>query len=165
MSRWPANSSPADAVIWLFTVDQAGKASELEALHSIRSAGKQILGVLNKIDRLPQMTESADGAPAASVPGSLQAILAHLDDPETGLKDIPEVVVLFSGRQALQGRRSKDRAAAKSQPAGARTGPEERFFSARRRSRASRCAPDFRSFCKKPNSALNRCFAKPARRP
>jgi GTP-binding protein EngB required for normal cell division len=46
----------ADAVIWLFTVDQAGKASELEALTSIRSAGKQILGVLNKIDRLPQMT-------------------------------------------------------------------------------------------------------------
>ena len=34
----------ADAVIWLFTVDQAGKASEREALQSIRAAGKKILG-------------------------------------------------------------------------------------------------------------------------
>ena len=119
----------ADAVIWLFTVDQAGKASELEALHSIRSAGKQILGVLNKIDRLPQMTESADGAPAASVPGSLQAILAHLDDPETGLKDILEVVVPFSGRQALQGRRSKDQALLqKANLPALEQALEERFF-------------------------------------
>jgi len=91
----------ADAVIWLFTVDQAGKASELEALTSIRSAGKQILGVLNKIDRLPQMADSDS-------PQSLQAILAHLADPATGLTDLLEVVVPFSGREALLGRNRKD---------------------------------------------------------
>lgn len=99
----------ADAVIWLFTVDQAGKASEQEALHSIRSAGKQILGVLNKIDRLPQMTiPQTDGDPGEPSAQSLDAILAHLRDPETGLHDLLEVIVPFSGRQALLGRKHKD---------------------------------------------------------
>lgn len=108
----------ADAVIWLFTVDQAGKASELEALHSIRSAGKQILGVLNKIDRLPQMTvPQSDGPPSESskpaepaepAAHSLEAILTHLHDPDTGLSELLEVIVPFSGRQALLGRKHKD---------------------------------------------------------
>jgi tetratricopeptide (TPR) repeat protein/GTPase SAR1 family protein len=138
----------ADAVIWLFTVDQAGKASELEALTSIRSAGKQILGVLNKIDRLPQMTPIPDSlSPEPSQPDpsqpdpsqpdpsqpdqpqSLQAILAHLSDPDTGLNDVLEVVVPFSGRQALLGRKNKDEAllAQANLPALERA-LEERFF-------------------------------------
>jgi len=41
----------ADAVIWLFSTGQAGKASERDALTAIRAAGKECLGVLNKIDR------------------------------------------------------------------------------------------------------------------
>ena len=41
----------ADAVLWLFTVDQAAKATEGEALGKIKAAGKKILGVINKIDR------------------------------------------------------------------------------------------------------------------
>src|SRR5947207_12221438 len=39
----------ADAVLWLFTVDQAAKATEGEALERIAHQGKKILGVLNKI--------------------------------------------------------------------------------------------------------------------
>jgi small GTP-binding protein len=53
----------ADAVIWLFTVDQAGKASEREALSSIRQAGKRVLGVLNKIDRVEEMADWAAQLP------------------------------------------------------------------------------------------------------
>lgn len=101
----------ADAVIWLFTVDQAGKATELEALQKIRAAGKKILGVLNKIDRLPAMTELEQWLRPGAVGATedpLSAILAHLDDPETGLRDLLEVVVPFSGREALRGRKERD---------------------------------------------------------
>ncbi len=175
----------ADAVIWLFTVDQAGKASEREALQSIRAAGKKILGVLNKIDRIDAMaqwaeklapavpTAASEPSPAAPPPASvateppaepvaakvplaatvppaasaedlslqspsaalpatasaeppaaraangeppaprtapepLAAILAHLNDPTTGLVELLEVIVPFSGREALLGRRQGD---------------------------------------------------------
>src|SRR4030095_4782504 len=40
----------ADAVVWLFTALQAGKASEREALERIRGEGKRVLGVVNKVD-------------------------------------------------------------------------------------------------------------------
>jgi tetratricopeptide (TPR) repeat protein/GTPase SAR1 family protein len=149
----------ADAVIWLFTVDQAGKATELEALQKIREAGKQILGVLNKIDRLPAMTElpqwlrprsapeaddAAPPAPAASeaappeaAPGAapeatadpLAAILEHLNDPQTGLRELLEVIVPFSGREALRGRKERDEARlARANLPALEQALEERFF-------------------------------------
>jgi len=119
----------ADAVIWLFTVDQAGKASEREALSSIRQAGKRVLGVLNKIDRVEEMADWAaqlpvtsppsveEGTQAATVEGEpvarltpLQSIMAHLAAPETGLHELLEAVIPFSGREALLGRKSGDKA-------------------------------------------------------
>ena len=42
----------ADAVVWMFTAAQGGKASEKKALQSIRDEGKRVLGVLNKADQL-----------------------------------------------------------------------------------------------------------------
>ncbi|MEO8549508.1 MAG: dynamin family protein, partial [Kofleriaceae bacterium] len=42
----------ADAVVWIFTAAQGGKASEKQALRSIRDEGKRVLGVLNKADQL-----------------------------------------------------------------------------------------------------------------
>ena len=42
----------ADAVVWIFTAAQGGKASEKKALRSIRDEGKRVLGVLNKADQL-----------------------------------------------------------------------------------------------------------------
>ena len=42
----------ADAVVWVFTAAQGGKASEKKALRSIRDEGKRVLGVLNKADQL-----------------------------------------------------------------------------------------------------------------
>ncbi len=42
----------ADAVVWVFTAAQGGKASEKKALASIAEEGKRVLGVLNKADQL-----------------------------------------------------------------------------------------------------------------
>ncbi|MEO8842261.1 MAG: dynamin family protein [Kofleriaceae bacterium] len=42
----------ADAVVWVFTAAQGGKASEKKALATIRAEGKRVLGVLNKADQL-----------------------------------------------------------------------------------------------------------------
>ena len=109
----------ADAVVWLFTVDQAGKKSEREALHSIKSAGKKILGVLNKIDRIDALESS----------GGLEAILAHLRNPEEGLSELLDAIVPFSGREALYGRRENnpERLAKANLPA-LEQALEERFF-------------------------------------
>ncbi len=103
----------ADAVVWLFTVDQAGKHSEREALSAIRAAGKQILGVLNKIDRLPQLASGLGSGPTADgaqPPGAspLDSILAHLRDSDSGLVELLEAIVPFSSREAMLGRKSGD---------------------------------------------------------
>lgn len=98
----------ADAVVWLFTVDQAGKSSEREALSAIRSAGKQILGVLNKIDRLPQLAESDGSASDLLRSSALQSILDHLRATDSGLVDLLEAIVPFSSREAMLGRKSGD---------------------------------------------------------
>ena len=42
----------ADAIVWVFTAGQGGKASERAALQSINHEGKRVLGVLNKADTL-----------------------------------------------------------------------------------------------------------------
>ena len=42
----------ADAVVWLFTGNQAGKSTEKKALDSIAEHGVRVLGVLNKVDQL-----------------------------------------------------------------------------------------------------------------
>ena len=44
----------ADAVVWVFTANQGGKASEKKALQSIRDEGKRVLGVMNKADQLSE---------------------------------------------------------------------------------------------------------------
>jgi len=44
----------ADAVVWLFTAQQAGKKSERDALATINGEGKRALGVLNKVDQLSE---------------------------------------------------------------------------------------------------------------
>ncbi|MCG8418645.1 MAG: dynamin family protein [Proteobacteria bacterium] len=74
----------ADAVIWLFTASQAGKASERKALANIRDQGKRVLGVLNKMDQL--------------VPSDLTQLVDYVRDQ---LGDIVEVVVPLSARLAL----------------------------------------------------------------
>jgi Flp pilus assembly protein TadD/GTP-binding protein EngB required for normal cell division len=41
----------ADAIVWVFSLGQAGKASERDVLDRARAAGKRVLGVLNKVDQ------------------------------------------------------------------------------------------------------------------
>lgn len=103
----------ADAVVWLFTVDQAAKATEGTALGKIRAEGKKILGVLNKIDRC--------------APEELQRIVAHV---ESALGEHLETVVPFAGRPALAARLAGDAEALAAANFDALTRTlEERFFS------------------------------------
>ncbi|HEY1813327.1 MAG TPA: dynamin family protein [Kofleriaceae bacterium] len=79
----------ADAIVWVFTAGQGGKASERAALQSIRDEGKRVLGVLNKADQL-----SAD---------ERREVVEFI----TGsLGELVEVVVPVSAREALADRTS-----------------------------------------------------------
>ncbi len=96
----------ADAVVWLFSVGQAGKASERAALERIRSEHKRILGVVNKIDAVGEAERST--------------VLAHLS---AELGQLVEVLVPFSAREALHGQAERANRAELERVL------EERFFS------------------------------------
>ena len=74
----------ADAIVWVFTAGQGGKASERAALQSIKNEGKRVLGVLNKADTL---TADERGEVVDFIAGSLGELV--------------EVVVPVSTREAL----------------------------------------------------------------
>jgi GTP-binding protein EngB required for normal cell division len=78
----------ADAIVWVFAIGQAAKATEKEALAFAHGAGKRVLGVLNKVDR-------ADEA-------EVDAVMRHVT---SSLGDLVEVVVPFSATRALAARR------------------------------------------------------------
>jgi tetratricopeptide (TPR) repeat protein len=113
----------ADAVVWLFTVGQAGKQTEAEALAAIAKEHKKILGVVNKIDRASPAEESA--------------ILAHLTEQFGGLL---EALQPFSAREALRGRQEHDaaRTAASRYPE-LHALLEERFYSRGRALKRASC--------------------------
>ena len=77
----------ADAIVWVFTAGQGGKASERAALQSIRDEGKRVLGVLNKADQL-----SAD---------ERKEVVEFIAG---SLGELVEVVVPVSAREALAGK-------------------------------------------------------------
>jgi tetratricopeptide (TPR) repeat protein len=74
----------ADAIVWVFTASQGGKASEQRALASIRDEGKRVLGVLNKAD---QLTDDETAEVIAFITGQLGELV--------------EAVVPFAARRAL----------------------------------------------------------------
>jgi tetratricopeptide (TPR) repeat protein/GTP-binding protein EngB required for normal cell division len=78
----------ADAIVWVFAAGQAAKATERDALALARSAGKRVLGVLNKVDR-------ADEA-------EVRAIVRHV---QGSLGDLVDGIVPFSATRALAARR------------------------------------------------------------
>src|SRR5262249_35487799 len=103
----------ADAVVWLFTADQAAKATEGAALSRIRAEGKKVLGVLNKIDRC--------------TPEELQKIIEHV---RASLGEGLETVVPFAAKEALAARRASDgERLGRSNYAALQQTLEERFFS------------------------------------
>ena len=79
----------ADAIVWVFAVGQAAKATEKEALGLAHAAGKRVVGVLNKIDR--------------AEPAEVDAVVRHLTGTLGGLLDS---VVPFSATRALAARRA-----------------------------------------------------------
>ncbi|MBL4635483.1 MAG: dynamin family protein [Kofleriaceae bacterium] len=76
----------ADAVIWVFTVNQAGKSTEKLALDSIRETGVRVLGVLNKVDQLSK--------------DQVGEVLAYVDSE---LGDRVEACIPISARKAIAG--------------------------------------------------------------
>ena len=79
----------ADAIVWVFGIGQAAKATEKAALELARGAGKRVVGVLNKVDR-------ADAA-------EIEAVTAHV---VRSLGDLVDTVVPFSATRALAARRA-----------------------------------------------------------
>jgi len=98
----------ADAIVWVFAIGQAAKATERAALELAHGAGKRVLGVLNKVDR-------ADA-------GEIDAVVAHV---ARSLGDLVETIIPFSATRAAAAR-----AAGKSDAALAAltTALDERFF-------------------------------------
>ena len=76
----------ADAIVWVFAVGQAAKATEREALAVAHGAGKRVLGVLNKIDR--------------AGPDELKAVIRHV---EKTLGDLVDAIVPFSATRRRRG--------------------------------------------------------------
>jgi hypothetical protein len=114
----------ADAVVWVFTASQGGKASEKKALRSIRDEGKRVLGVLNKADQLS----------AAETKEVVDFIAGELGE-------LVETVVPFSARAALAWK-----TAAKKKPADdgnwdeLAASLEERFFQQARQLKRDACS-------------------------
>ena len=102
----------ADAIVWLFAVGQAAKATERDALGMAHDAGKRVLGVLNKADQ-------AD-------PAELEAVRAHVAG---AMGDRIEALLTLSARDAVRARRRGDEAAlAASGMTAVLAALEERFF-------------------------------------
>ncbi len=75
----------ADAVVWVFTASQGGKASEQKALRSIHDEGKRVLGVLNKADQLS--------------PAETEEVTTFIGGE---LGELVEAIVPFAARDALE---------------------------------------------------------------
>jgi tetratricopeptide (TPR) repeat protein/GTPase SAR1 family protein len=111
----------ADAIVWVFSAGQSGKASEKKALLQIREEGKRVLGVLNKADQLnePDLAE-------------VLTFVGH----EIG--DLVETVVPFSARKALAWKKTEQ---GEDGNWGALYGAlEERFFQQARQLKRDGCA-------------------------
>jgi cellulose synthase operon protein C len=102
----------ADAIVWVFSLGQAGKASERNVLDRAHVAGKRVLGVLNKADQ--------------AGPDQVAMLLGHV---KATLGDRVEALVPLSARDALAAQLVHDdaRLEASGLPA-VRAALQERFF-------------------------------------
>jgi len=127
----------ADAVVWVFTASQGGKASEKKALQSIADEGKRVLGVLNKADQLSE--------------GEIKEVVEFIGGT---LGDLVETIVPFSARHALDHKRSGigDNG---NWPA-LSAALEERFFQQARQLKRDACARTLRAVVQDAQSVLAR---------
>ena len=126
----------ADAVVWVFTAAQGGKASEKKALQSIRDEGKRVLGVLNKADQL-----------TADETREVTEFIA------TTLGELVEVVVPVSARKALAAQTEGNWPALSS-------ALEERFFRQARELKRAACVRVLRAVVTEAAGALDRVRAQ-----
>src|SRR6185436_16212113 len=77
----------ADAIVWVFAIGQAAKATERAALELAHGAGKRVLGVLNKVDR----AEASE----------IDAVTRHVAG---SLGDLVETIIPFSATRAAAAR-------------------------------------------------------------
>jgi len=119
----------ADAVVWVFTAGQGGKASEKKVLGSIRAEGKRVLGVLNKRDQL-----SGD---------EVDEVVGFIDQT---LGELVETVVPFSARDALAWKTAGlDPAGPDGNWAALAAALEARFFTQARQLKRDACARRLRA--------------------
>jgi len=115
----------ADAIVWMFTAAQGGKASEKKALRSIRAEGKRVLGVLNKAD---QLSASETDEVVGFIGGELGELV--------------EAIVPVSARRALDWKKSGD--GDDGNWAALASSLEERFFQQARQLKRDACARTLR---------------------
>lgn len=94
----------AEAFLWVFSMDQAGKATEQSVLKALEQFGATTtLGVLNKIDRLSQNSNSPEQATEM-----LRQVISHLKDKNEGVGTFIKDVIPFGGRDAWLGKKYND---------------------------------------------------------
>jgi len=117
----------ADAVVWIFTAAQGGKASEKKALKSIRDEGKRVLGVLNKADTL----SASEVAEVVTFVGS-------------ELAGLVEAIVPVSARKALAWKKGERKGDDSGNWTTLDATLEERFFQQARQIKREACARQLR---------------------
>jgi small GTP-binding protein len=107
----------ADAVVWLFSADQAGKQTEERALETIRKQRLKTVGVVNKVDRL--------------APAQIEQVCEHLEE---GFGELVDAIIPVSAKQALEALAKEDQDALAASRFGELRGfLEQRIFSRSRR--------------------------------
>lgn len=117
----------ADAVVWVFTASQGGKASEKRALRTIHDEGKRVLGVLNKADQLS---------------GDETSEVVTFIGGELG--ELVEAIVPFSARDALAWKRAQAEDAPDGNWRALAGALEERFFQQARQLKRDACVRTLR---------------------
>jgi len=125
----------ADAIVWVFTAAQGGKASEKRALASIRDEGKRVLGVLNKAD---QLTAEETGEVVGFITGELGELV--------------EAIVPFAARRALDWK--KTATGDDGNWAALETALEQRFFQQARQLKRDGCARALRGVVAEARAAV-----------
>ncbi|HEY5945310.1 MAG TPA: dynamin family protein, partial [Kofleriaceae bacterium] len=127
----------ADAVVWVFTAAQGGKASEKKALQSIRDEGKRVLGVLNKADQLGE--------------SEIKEVVEFIGGT---LGELVETIVPVSARHALDHKRAGTGDNGNWPALSAAL--EERFFQQARQLKRDACARALRSVVQEAQAVVAR---------
>lgn len=98
----------ADVVLWLLSADQAGKASEQQAIDALQQAHPAlVVGLLNKADRF-RLEDSSSSSTTDSANPVIQKLLMHLRDQIGGMGSLFYRILPISGRDARIGQKNNE---------------------------------------------------------